>query len=106
MAIKEKSSWSWRGLDIKSWVTISYSELVSTPPNILKSLFSTNLPIRVLENNIFRPEMDGVVESISINGSIKISIKSIDPNSTKRSKHNVITLDNKSNTCVGLPVFA
>jgi len=107
MTKKNPLKWNCQARDIVDWNIVSFHDLSKTPLNILKSLASANWPVRVLENNIFRPELGGILENVKINGSIKIFIKSIDPDltSTKRSKHNVITLDETSNITVGLPIF-
>ncbi|MDD5739120.1 MAG: hypothetical protein PHY72_04360 [Candidatus Pacebacteria bacterium] len=101
-----ESNWSWRGLDVIKWEFISFNDMVNTPQNILKTLASAKLPVKVLEDQIFRPELGGIWEGIEINGSIKLFVKSIDPKSTKRSKHHAIVLDGKNNFSVGLPVLA
>ena len=106
MAKRNPSNWTWRGLNIVGWNTISFKELIKTPTCVLKSMASANWPVRVLENNILCPELEGIWESIETNGIIKLSVKAMDPLSTKRSKHYVITLDETSNISVGLPVFA
>jgi len=101
-----ESSWSWRGLNIKEWEFVSFNDLKNTPYSVLKSLASANFPIKILKNQIFRPELGGILEEIEINGSIKLFIKSIDPKLTKRSKRHAIVLDGKDNFSVGLPILA
>jgi pyruvate/2-oxoacid:ferredoxin oxidoreductase alpha subunit len=97
---------SWRGSEIKEWISLTFEELFDMPLKVLSLLESARFPAILLEDNVILAEKRGTLEVLQKQGeSVFIANNKSNMEEYERSKRDEVTLDEGSKISLGLPIL-